>query len=122
RFNTNHSYKEWGLFTSNNLIEWENVGSAILPDSKHDKDGVYSGSAIEHEGAIHLFYTGNTMNNEERKSFIKRAISVDGETFIKQEEKLEAPEGYTENFRDPKVWRNGSQWWMIVGGQTQNNE
>lgn len=122
RFNTNHSYKEWGLFTSTNLLEWDDIGSAVIPDSIEDKDGVYSGSAIEHEGNLHLFYTGNTMNDGERKSYIKQSISVDGKTFIKQREKLKVPEGYTEHFRDPKVWRGEGKWMMIVGGQTKNNE
>lgn len=122
RFNTNHSYKEWGLFTSKNLINWKNIGSAILPDSKHDKNGVYSGSAIEYNEALHIFYTGNTLNNKQRKSYIKHAISTDGEIFVKQEEKLEVPTGYTEHFRDPKVWQDGKKWMMIVGAQTLNNE
>lgn len=122
RFRTDHSYKEWGMFTSSNLIDWKNLGSAILPDSSHDKDGVYSGSAIEHDGVMHIFYSGNTINNKQRKSYIKHAISVDGETFIKQEEKIEAPSGYTEHFRDPKVWRDKDNWMMIVGAQTLNNE
>ena len=45
RFATNHDYKEWGLFTSVDLLNWDNQGSAILPDSEDDKDGIYSGSA-----------------------------------------------------------------------------
>lgn len=44
RFAKNHSYKEWGLFTSPDLCSWEFEGSAILPDQSYDKDGVYSGS------------------------------------------------------------------------------
>lgn len=41
RFGLDHSYKEWGLFTSSDLLHWHHEGSAILPDSMLDKDGRY---------------------------------------------------------------------------------
>lgn len=122
RFNTNHDYKEWGLFTSNDLIHWQQNGSALLPDSFDDKDGVYSGSAVENEGKLYIFYTGNTKTNDIRKSYQKIAISEDGQTFIKQQAVIETPKGFSENHRDPKVWKNGNFWWMIVGGQTTENQ
>lgn len=36
RFEKNHTYKEWGLFTSKNLIDWSFKGSAIIPDQEYD--------------------------------------------------------------------------------------
>ncbi|MBZ6013633.1 sucrose-6-phosphate hydrolase [Leuconostoc gelidum subsp. gelidum] len=122
RFATNHDYKEWGLFTSSDMIHWESIGSALLPDSFDDKDGVYSGSAIENDGKIFLFYTGNTKINGNRKSYQKTAISTDGKTFVKQKESIETPVVFSEHHRDPKVWKVGDVWWMIVGAQTVENE
>lgn len=121
RFNTNHDYKEWGLFTSENLVQWESRGTAILPDRYDDKDGIYSGSAIEKDNRIYLFYTGNTRMDGVRKSYQKIAVSTDGMTFVKQEGSIETPEGFSEHHRDPKVWRKGDDWWMIVGAQTTEN-
>ena len=36
KFEKNHTYKEWGLFTSKNLIDWSFKGSAIIPDQEYD--------------------------------------------------------------------------------------
>ncbi|HGF7755734.1 TPA: glycoside hydrolase family 32 protein [Enterococcus faecium] len=121
RFETNHNYKEWGLFTSKDLVKWESQGSAILPDLEDDKGGIYSGSAIEKDGKMYLFYTGNSKKHGKRKSYQKIAYSEDGRTFIKKDQVIETPIGYTEHHRDPKVWEKNGVWWMIVGAQTQTN-
>lgn len=119
RFETNHCYKEWGLFTSQDMIHWEGHGSAILPDRTIDQNGVYSGSGILHNGKIYLFYTGNVKNNGMRKSYQCLTISEDGKTFVKQEPAIVTPPVFTEHHRDPKVWRGKNHWWMIVGTQTK---
>lgn len=48
RFGLDHSYKEWGLFTSKDMLHWQSQGSAILPDREEDRNGVHSGSSIEY--------------------------------------------------------------------------
>lgn len=120
RFDTTHEYKEWGLFTSKDLIHWESQGTAILPDSKFDKNGVYSGSGIVKEGKYYLFYTGNTKTNGARKSFQCTSISEDGRTWIKQATPIETPNEFTEHFRDPKVFSGTQKYWMVVGAQDQS--
>lgn len=116
RFGLNHSYKEWGLFTSTDLLEWKHEGSALLPDTIEDKDGIYSGSAMVYKDQLYLFYTGNTKNNGIRKSFQKVAISKDGIRFLKNPG-FTTPSGLSEHHRDPKVFRYQDLWWMIVGSQ-----
>lgn len=37
----NHDYKEWGLFTVNDMINWNSHGSAVIPDRNEDRNGVY---------------------------------------------------------------------------------
>lgn len=122
RFDMNHHYKEWGLFTSTNMIDWTNQGSAILPDRKLDRNGVYSGSSIEHNGEMYLFYTGNVKKNGERKSYQCISTSKNGRTFIKEESVIETPAEFTEHHRDPKVWRGENNWWMVVGAQTKERK
>ena len=46
KFELNHSNKEWGVFTSRDMISWDFVGSALLPDQPYDCHGVYSGSKL----------------------------------------------------------------------------
>ena len=33
--------------------------AVMMPDIPEDSHGVYSGSAIESDGVLHIFYTGN---------------------------------------------------------------
>lgn len=104
------------------MIHWESKGSALLPDCLEDKDGVYSGSAVEANGQMHLFYTGNTKINHKRKSYQKHVISNDGQTFVKQESNIKTPPEFSEHHRDPKVWKDSGYWWMIVGAQSIDNK
>lgn len=122
RFNLDHSYKEWGYFTSKDLLNWEEMGTALLPDTLEDAYGVYSGSALVSDGNLELFYTGNTKFDGLRKSFQKTAVSSDGKTFIKSQSNLTTPDEFTEHFRDPKVFKKGSDYFMIVGGQLKNGQ
>lgn len=117
RFQMDHSYKEWGLFISQDMVHWESRGSALLPDREEDGHGIHSGSSIEHDGKMYLFYTGSKKDNGIRKSHQCIAISENGHTFIKQRECIHTPGGFTEHHRDPKVWRGKDNWWMLVGAQ-----
>lgn len=117
RFGLDHSYKEWGLFTSKDMVHWESQGSALLPDREEDRHGIHSGSSIEHEGKLYLFYTGSDKGGGARKSRQCVAVSRDGQSFTKQKEYISTPEGFTEHHRDPKVWRGRKNWWMLVGAQ-----
>jgi beta-fructofuranosidase len=114
----NHDYKEWALFTSKDMINWSSHGSAVVPDRDEDRNGIYSGSCIEHDNSLYLFYTGNVKNDGVRKSYQCVSISQDGKTFIKQNVFIETPKGFTEHHRDPKVWKGKKNWWMIVGAQS----
>lgn len=67
-FEKNHSYKEWGLFTSKDLLQWDFEGSAVIPDQEYDRDGVYSGSGYVIGNQLYLFYTGNDKKDGKRKS------------------------------------------------------
>lgn len=117
RFYLDHSYKEWGLFTSKDMIHWQSQGSAIVPDREEDGHGIHSGSSIEQDGRIYLFYTGSNKDNGIRKSRQCIAVSENGQIFIKQKESVGTPDGFTEHHRDPKVWRGQKNWWMAVGAQ-----
>lgn len=84
RFEKNHSYKEWGHFTSKDLLHWNWEGSALLPDQFYEQNGVYSGSALIKDGQLRLFYTGNNKSGGVRKSSQCLAVTEDGKTFQKK--------------------------------------
>jgi beta-fructofuranosidase len=120
-FKTGHEAKFWGHYTSCDLVNWQHENIALTPSDWFDKNGCYSGSAIEHDGKLYVFYTGNVKDeNNERETYQVMAVSNDGETFEKKGVVIELPEGYTAHFRDPKVWQHEEQFYLIIGAQSED--
>lgn len=118
--NTTHANKTWGHAVSDNLIEWTYLRPALEPTDWFDKDGCYSGSGFEKDGKLYLFYTGNVRNaSGERESYQCLAVSEDGIHFEKKGPLFEHPANYTAHLRDPKIWQENDEYWMILGAQTE---
>lgn len=118
RLAKDHSNKSWGHCTSPDLVHWQFQGSAMLPDKPYDAQGVYSGSAVESEGQLCLYYTGNVKQEGRRIASQCLALSRDGLHFDKQGPVLATPPGFTSHFRDPKVVpAPDGGWWMLLGAQ-----
>ncbi len=117
-FKTDHGAKFWGHYTSKDLVSWELQKTALAPGDWYDKNGCYSGSAIEHEDKMLLFYTGNVKDDHgHRETYQCVAESIDGVNFDKKGVALHLPKGYTPHFRDPKVWEHQGKWYMVIGSQ-----
>lgn len=118
-FKTGHGAKFWGHYTSSDLVNWTHENIALAPSDWFDKNGCYSGSAIEHDGKMKLLYTGNVKDeNGNRETYQCIAESTDGLNFTKKGVVVNLPEGYTPHFRDPKVWEHEGVWYMIIGAQS----
>lgn len=119
-----HGAKHWGHFVSKDLVNWEELPPALVPDTAFESHGCYSGSAVESEGDLVLFYTGNArLPDGSRVSSQCLARSSDGIRFDKLGPVIPVPPyGYTTHFRDPKVWREGGTWYMVVGAQTADRK
>jgi beta-fructofuranosidase len=118
-----HGLKYWYHTKSKDLTNWENVGIGIRPDQFFDSHGAYSGSGIEHNEQLYLFYTGNTRNKDwERNPYQCMAwMDQNGEISKASEPIIDhVPEGYTDHFRDPKVWKDHDSFYMIIGAQRKN--
>lgn len=123
RFEKNHTYKEWGLFTSKNLIDWSFKGSAIIPDQEYDFNGVYSGSSYVIKDKLYIFYTGNRKYDNERKSSQCLAISNNGRNFLKKGIIINTPIKYSEHFRDPKIFAGkNNDFFLVIGAQTKQTK
>lgn len=121
KFEKNHSYKEWGSFSSEDLVHWQFQGSALVPDQTYDQNGVYSGSGMEIGGKLCLYYTGNHKENGCRTSRQCLAVTEDGRHYLKLGPVLETPEGYTPHFRDPDVFQaENGLYYMVIGAQRSN--
>ncbi|MRX71204.1 sucrose-6-phosphate hydrolase [Bacillus lacus] len=120
-FKTDHGAKFWGHYSSVDLVNWTHEEIALTPSEEYEKNGCYSGSAIEHEGNLFAFYTGNVKDDQgNRETYQCLAVSEDGIHFEKRGPVVKLPDGYTPHFRDPKVWKDGDKYLMVVGAQTED--
>jgi len=105
----------WGHAVSEDLIHWEELPIALYPDRPYENDGgCFSGSAVEKEGRLYLFYTSVSGELGQTQSV---AVSDDGIHFTKYPGNpviSQNPLGY-EDFRDPKVVNLDGKWYMVVG-------
>ncbi len=118
-----HTFKNWAHIKSKDLINWEKLPISLAPTDWFDKDGCYSGSAIEKDGKLYLMYTGNVKNNGVRESYQCLAVSEDGISFKKLGPVIhnnDIPKGYTRHFRDPKLLRKNGKFYVVLGAQREN--
>lgn len=129
----------WGHAVSEDLVHWEHVGIALFPTLYGDQNGCFSGSAVEHDGRMYLYYTGvhyNVVNpenihkclDEQFESSQMMLTSEDGIRFDNfRDKKLIIPPitdkklGDRTHTRDPKVWRGKDAWYMVLGSKTEDN-
>lgn len=123
----------WGHAVSRDLVHWEHKGIALFPSKYDDRNGCFSGSAVEHEGKLYLFYTGTRYLEENPEDihvclndhFVAaqmRITSEDGMHFDNLKDKrtvipplVDERIGCRTHTRDPKVWRGKDAWYMILG-------
>lgn len=48
----------WGHAVSRDLVHWEHQGIALFPTRYEDRNGCFSGSAVEQDGRMYIYYTG----------------------------------------------------------------
>lgn len=129
----------WGHAVSKDLVNWEHQGIAVFPTKYEDQNGCFSGSAIEQDGRLYIYYTGvhyHKINPED----IHRCLDDDFESaqmMITSEDgfhfdnfngkKVVVPPitdeklGDKTHTRDPKVWRGKDAWYMVIGSKTSDN-
>ncbi|MCB2362415.1 glycoside hydrolase family 32 protein [Clostridium estertheticum] len=133
-FYQHHPYDEnwgpmhWGHVKSKDLVHWEHCPIALAPGDSFDKDGCFSGSAVDNNGELTLIYTGHNYIDKEKDLIFENqnmATSKDGIHFIKYEKNpiiVSPPEDSSMHFRDPKVWKHNDSWYMILGNSTKKND
>ncbi|MGZ0039265.1 glycoside hydrolase family 32 protein [Paenibacillus ottowii] len=121
---TDHGMKYWYHLKSKDLATWNSAGIGITPGDHFDSHGAYSGSALEHEGKLYMMYTGNTRDeNWIRHPYQCMAVMDENGQITKWEHPVidHVPEGYTDHFRDPKLWKDGDSFYCVIGAQRTNS-
>lgn len=124
--------KYWAHCTTTDFINWTQEEIALYPDSIYDCHGVYSGSALIDEDRMYLYYTGNVKHdgdydyiNSGREQNTLVISSQDGYNFSTKQIILrnsDYPENMSNHVRDPKVWREGDSYYMVLGARDKNSE
>ena len=118
----------WGHLKTRDFIRWERLPVALAPDMPYDKDGCFSGSAIElPDGRQLLMYTGVREERQEdgsMKPYQTQCLAVgDGVDYEKYEGNpvitaADLPKGGScHDFRDPKIWRESDGYYAVVGNR-----
>jgi len=119
----------WGHARSKDLVHWETLPIALTPGDVEDADGCFSGSAVVKDDKLYLIYTGHHYypGDDDPEHFWQNqnlAFSEDGVHFTKYAHNpiiAAAPTDNTQHFRDPKVWYQNGDWYLILGSQCQTN-
>lgn len=107
----------WGHVSSADLAHWTREPIALCPDQPYEQ-GCFSGSAVDDGGVLTLIYTAHDERRAHKESQCVARSFDGGHTFVKSEHNpviAAPPDGFGADFRDPKVFRQGDEWRMLVG-------
>ena len=127
-FDTKWGVMHWGHAVSDDLLHWEHLPAALAPDTLADRDGCFSGSAVElPDGRQLLLYTGvveqRGMPGETADCIQTQCVAIgDGVDYQKYPGNpvltdADIPAGSSKSdFRDPKAWREPDGSYRCVVG------
>jgi beta-fructofuranosidase len=116
----------WFHLLTRDFVTFEDLGEALARGPEGSQDvWVFTGSAIEHEGMFHIFYTGHNghfAGTDRPVQAVMHATSPDLRAWTKDEGFLfVAPtDGYEkDDWRDPFVFWNdeAGEWWMLLAAR-----
>jgi len=118
----------WDLYTTTDFAAFDYAGIVLPHGTVDDQDlNAYTGSVVEHDGLVHVFYTGQNPailapGNDVPAQVVMHATSADGRTGWTRhpEHTFGAPDGYEPgDWRDPFVFRPDPDgpWHMLVAGR-----
>lgn len=130
----------WGHVVSKDLVSWEDQGIALYPSKTDDRSGCFSGTAVENDGKMQLYFTGvnylvenpENINHCVDEQFVSAQLMITSENgfdFDNIGDKKtvlpvihDAKTGDARHTRDPKVWKNGDRWYMMLGSTIEDKQ
>lgn len=115
----------WGHARTKNFLDWEELPVALYPDRDYDEGGCWSGTAIEKDGVLYLFYASIRTPEDGGKKIqtVSVAYSEDGVNFKKYEKNPvidHYPADGGPDFRDPAVCCiNGKYYCVMASGNPE---
>ncbi|MFD0705132.1 glycoside hydrolase family 32 protein [Alloscardovia venturai] len=120
----------WGHVSSSDMVTWKREPIAFAPSLEQEKDGVFSGSAVQgDDGTMKFYYTGHRWSNGKDNTGgdwqVQMLAEPDDDSlthFTKRGMIIDCPiEEVNHHFRDPKVWKTDGTWYMTFGVSSKEN-
>lgn len=132
----------WGHAVSKDLVHFEHLPIALYPSKDYDRNGCFSGSAIEYNDKMYLYYTA-IKYAKENPEFVHvqysdddliasqaLVVSEDGYQFDNKDHKYKVVDviqdfalGDIRHTRDPKVWvGQNNHVYMIIGSKIPSDK
>ena len=123
----------WGHAVSEDLLHWNHLGVALYPTKDYDRNGIFSGSALEKDGKMYLYYSavkyletededihhakGDAFETSQAMLVSEDGFAFDNMGAKKQIIPVVRDESIADatHTRDPKVWKYGDMYYMILG-------
>lgn len=125
-YNTEWGPMHWGHQVTEDMVHWQECKAALAPDKDYDKDGCFSGSAIETAEGHVLLYTGVAEDKEKGEERQNQCIAVGDGSEYRKTAKCPVitgdmlPEGFSRrDFRDPKIWKDGDCYYLVAGSRDE---
>lgn len=128
-YSTQWDAMHWGHAVSSDLLKWKYLPAALAPDEAYDRDGCFSGSAIELPDERQLLmYTGAVRQRKpdgSLRDIQTQCLAIgDGEDYTKYSnnpvlDEQDLPKGCSKvDFRDPKLWKGEDGiYYCVVGNR-----
>ena len=127
----------WGHAITKDFVNFEHLPIALYPSKDFDRNGCFSGSAIEIDGQLYLYYTAikyakenpsnvhNQYSDDDLRASQALVVSSDGIHFDNVKNKKQIipmiQEGFIGDYRhtrDPKVWKKqDGKYAMVIGSK-----
>lgn len=122
-FSTRDENKSWVHLETRDFLHYNAPTLALWPSGDIDREGCGSGSVYQEGHEILALYTGRRTEGKTRANLqIAARLAEDG-VFHKEGVAIEKPpEGYTDLFQGPYVFRMGNATYVLLGAQRAPKE
>lgn len=114
----------WGHAKSSDLVHWEHLPIALFPSTEFAEEHCFSGCAVVNDGVPSIFYTSIGSGDRHQSIGAQQWMATSHDDMLTWEKYAGNPvlsleiHGDMEirEWRDPFVWQEENQWYMVVGG------
>lgn len=115
----------WGHAKSKNLVNWEYLPIALTPSAEKNEWGCWSGCCVNNNDIPTIFYT-SVRTDKSPKIYAEQWMATSTDDMITWQKYEGNPvmnldlhsDLEIQDWRDPYVWKEGEDWYMVLGGHT----